>query len=522
MRRDSVNGGSTIVPVTVTSEVVRSIWRSAAARAVYVPCSPKPPEGAPTLERPHVVMSPPPHASNHALSTSSSGWGGPCSPAGLIQAGGGPPNQAAPMSSPRSGSSRRSIPCQTLMSTAREPAAGPSSTSDDTALASWSGCGSLEAGIMPGACGRGADGAVAREAAVHEGLVARHVTGGIRGEEDGRISDLRRMRDVAERDALFVGCADLGGVRRRVERGVCRSRRERVDGDAVRCELEGERAGQADDSALGGDVRGEIGERLDVGGGADVDDPAPCGLHHSPRGDPAAPDVAEQVDVEQAAPVLLRGVEEGLHEWARGVVDPDVEPPEGLNGCVCCSLVVGGYPGVPGQVLGAPSPLRNRRCGLGAVVERDAHDVRPCGCERDCDRLPDAARRTGDDRAAACEVERRCRVHGADTSRSLRSRALSSFARRRERSSRPAPSTRRAAAMAPTRLLERKPGASTSSVRSPACAALPGPSTIPSVMRFGEAIRTATANRTIRPFQLWIRRSPRNSTTRATSVNVKP
>ena len=49
--------------------------------------------------------------------------------------------------------------------------------------------------------------------------------------------------------------------------------------------------------------------------------------------------------------------------------------------------------------------------------------------------------------------------------------------------------------MAPIRLLERNPGASTSSVRSPAWAPPPGPSTIPSVIRFGEAMRSATPRR---------------------------
>ena len=135
MRRDSVNGASTTVPVAVTSEVVRSTCRSAAARAVYVPCWPWPSDAAPTFDRPHVVTSPPPQASRQAFPTSSSGRGGGCSPAGEIHASGMPRNHAAPMSSPRSGSRRTSMPFQTRMSTAREPAAAPSATVEITAVA---------------------------------------------------------------------------------------------------------------------------------------------------------------------------------------------------------------------------------------------------------------------------------------------------------------------------------------------------------------------------------------------------
>jgi hypothetical protein len=42
------------------------------------------------------------------------------------------------------------------------------------------------------------DGAVDRKATVDQELVARHVPGRIRGEEDGRISDLGRVGDVPE------------------------------------------------------------------------------------------------------------------------------------------------------------------------------------------------------------------------------------------------------------------------------------------------------------------------------------
>jgi len=55
--------------------------------------------------------------------------------------------------------------------------------------------------------------------------------------------------------------------------------------------------------------------------------------------------------------------------------------------------------------------------------------------------------------------------------------------------------TSNAARIAPANVPPRKPGASTSSVRSPACAAFPVPTTIPSVNRFGAARTSApTAN----------------------------
>ena len=77
--------------------------------------------------------------------------------------------------------------------------------------------------------------------AVDQQLGAVHVARGVGGEEDERLGDLLRRGDAAERDALLVVRAHLRRVRRPVERRVGRARRQRVDRDPVRAELDRER-----------------------------------------------------------------------------------------------------------------------------------------------------------------------------------------------------------------------------------------------------------------------------------------
>ena len=129
--------------------------------------------------------------------------------------------------------------------------------------------------------------------------------------------------------------------------------------DPVRRELDGERPREADDAALRRDVGRQVRERLHVGGRADVDDPPAARRGHVARGDPAAPDVAEEVDVEQVAPVLLGRLEKGLHQRPGGVVDPDVESPVRLDRGCGGALEVGRHPGVADE-MGRPASSDRR------------------------------------------------------------------------------------------------------------------------------------------------------------------
>ena len=82
--------------------------------------------------------------------------------------------------------------------------------------------------------------------------------------------------------------------------------------------------------------------------------------------------------------------------------------------------------------------------------------------------------------------------------------------------------TARTAATAPTRLLARNPGASTSNVRSPAWAAFPAPSTTERVRRFGAASTTAMPRVTSRHFQRPIRLSANQAIASGSTVNANP
>src|SRR6185503_9822585 len=77
----------------------------------------------------------------------------------------------------------------------------------------------------------------------------------------------------------------------------------------------------------------QVGDHENVGGAGDVDDaPAGAGIHHRPAGRAAAVEVAVQVRRQQAVPVVVGRLQQGLDHQASGVVDPDVDPAEALDG----------------------------------------------------------------------------------------------------------------------------------------------------------------------------------------------
>ncbi len=134
--------------------------------------------------------------------------------------------------------------------------------------------------------------------------------------------------------------------------------------------------------------------------------PTATGRDHAPGRRPAAPHVAEQVGGEKVGPVLLGRLEKRLHEQACRVVDPDVEPAEAVDRRRRGPLELGGQARVADEVHRSAARLGDRGRGLGAVVEREPHDVGARPGNGDRDRLADAARGAGDDRAAAAEIER--------------------------------------------------------------------------------------------------------------------
>ena len=240
-------------------------------------------------------------------------------------------------------------------------------------------------------------------------LDAGDVARGVRGEEDDRVGDLLRRGDAAERDAVLVVAAHLGRVGDRVQRRVGRPRREGVDGDPVRPELDGERLRQPEDPALRGHVRRQLRDRLHVDDRRDVDDPAAAALgDHLPGGGPAAVVVAVQVRRQQAVPVVVGHLQERLHHQARGVVHPDVDPAPGRHRLAGQLVDVRGIAAVAleDDRLGPRRPdLRGRSLGLRRCALEVEGDLRARPRERDRRGGADALRGAGDHRPLSGQVD---------------------------------------------------------------------------------------------------------------------
>ena len=104
-----------------------------------------------------------------------------------------------------------------------------------------------------------------RAAAVDEDRGAVHEAGAVAGQEAGRVGDLLRPAKSAKRNAgtrgiLLSGRVGGGGELGAQHRGVGRTRTERVDADARRAQLDGERARERQRGALAGAVGGVPGE----------------------------------------------------------------------------------------------------------------------------------------------------------------------------------------------------------------------------------------------------------------------
>ena len=156
-----------------------------------------------------------------------------------------------------------------------------------------------------------------------------------------------------------------------VHRRVGGAGRDRVDGDAVRGELDRERLGERDDRPLGGGVRAEAADDEDVGGRAHVDDPSALALlDHLPRRGAAAVEVAVQVRGEQPVPVVVGRLDDRLHDQPRRVVHPDVDAAEALD-CELGQPVDGrAVAGVPLERVEQPRPCAATSAAVSSVSAR--------------------------------------------------------------------------------------------------------------------------------------------------------
>ena len=159
----------------------------------------------------------------------------------------------------------------------------------------------------------------------------------VRGQEQHRVGHLDGLGEPAHRDVHEAPRGPLGVAREQLlqQRGVHRSRAERVDAHAVAGELHAELARHRQHAALGGrvgDLRGGRTHHRDERRG--VDDRPPALLDHDRQHGLAAQVDAGEVDLLHLAPRLEVGVEDRvvLRRRDAGVVEGDVDGAEGLLG----------------------------------------------------------------------------------------------------------------------------------------------------------------------------------------------
>src|SRR5215813_10452439 len=206
------------------------------------------------------------------------------------------------------------------------------------------------------------------------------------------------------------------------ELGADDGRGHRVDENAARARLLGERLGQADHSGLGRRVGHEGRIAFLAGDGGDVDDaPAPLLQHHA-DGRSAAVEDAREIHVDDPAPVLVGQLPNG--KGAAGdprVVHEDVEATEGRVHLTYRRLHLARHRhiGGEGERGGTDALGRLLRHGRVEVQHGDASAVRG---QTGSDGVADAARRPRDERSLPGQ-RRRAHVVSSGRKDTLRAQA---------------------------------------------------------------------------------------------------
>ena len=202
----------------------------------------------------------------------------------------------------------------------------------------------------------------------------RHGTGAVGGEEDDGLRDLLGQRQPLQVGVrgdvvvdVLVGDAALGGEP--VEVGlldvlVDPSRRDRVDADAARPELGGERARHVQQPALGELVAAELDRRVEQHRGVDHHDVA-VGLRERVGEQPRQPQRGEHVRlVAGAQRVVVEGRQRVHRRDRERVVEQHVRAPELLERAVEDAPAGVRVGDVGGYDDGAPASLLDRGSGL--------------------------------------------------------------------------------------------------------------------------------------------------------------
>src|SRR5215207_6240158 len=186
------------------------------------------------------------------------------------------------------------------------------------------------------------------------------------------------------------------------------ARADRIAGDVLLGRLERRHLGEADDAVLRRHVGGLEGRGDEPMRRGDVDDAPPPGLAHRRHGKAGGVEGGGQVDGDDLVPPLNRELIDWRDVLDAGVVDEDVEPPEGLERQIDHALDRAGLRHVGRRIDRLYAVLRgDSRDDLADVVdiaEAVKHDGGAGLGERADDAEPDAAGRAGHDRDAAGEL----------------------------------------------------------------------------------------------------------------------
>src|SRR5262245_11118734 len=163
--------------------------------------------------------------------------------------------------------------------------------------------------------------------------LAGHVGGVIGEQESDEPRIILRHAEPPHRNGALEPFGDaraLGPFEEAAQNGgVGRAGANRIEGEALADKLARERLGQGDDAALASGIdrfaRGADTSRI----GGDIDDASETARRHAAQHDVADVERPEQIDSDDLAPEIGRGVEEILRAIPAGIVDEKRYRPEG-------------------------------------------------------------------------------------------------------------------------------------------------------------------------------------------------
>ena len=195
-----------------------------------------------------------------------------------------------------------------------------------------------------------------------------------------RPSGILRRRTYHSRKSGVVGLVDAVHHRHRRRH---EARRDRVDEDIIRAELDRHRFRVGDDAALGGVVGAGVAARRETLDRGDVDDAPARLLHHLRRDQLAAHVDRFEIDRDGAPPVLKRIVQDRPgRRIDGGVVDQHVDPAElgdHVGDDLAIAVVVGDIERVVDALLPPAALISSSTAAAVSAIAFQQNDLRAFG-----------------------------------------------------------------------------------------------------------------------------------------------